>query len=340
MFSAMSSLSLRVRVRSVLPLLWVVWSLGCATGDEVAGASGYQGVVELDQRVLSFPVSERVTQVRVRRGQRVRRGDLLVTLDDTLQAAQLQIRKAELHNTQARLSLTTAGARATEIRAMARDLDALKAREALLQRSAEREAPLQRTGAIATARHDRTLSELQGVREQRRAAEQRLRQLRQGAREQDVEIAQAQVEGAEAALAAEELRLSLYELRSPAKSTVVDVHLENGEMASAGAPVVTVADIDHPYADVFVPQAEVSALQVGAAMAVEVDGFEEPLAGKIEHVFPELEYTPHFLFSEEERPELVLRVRVQIADPSHRLHAGVPVRVTRAANPSGAGDAR
>jgi hypothetical protein len=46
------------------------------------------------------------------------------------------------------------------------------------------------------------------------------------------------------------------------------------------------------------------------------------------------------LFSERERPNLVVRVRVRIEDPKRLLHAGVPVFVTidrdaRAAAPAG-----
>jgi len=36
------------------------------------------------------------------------------------------------------------------------------------------------------------------------------------------------------------------------------------------------------------------------------------------------EFTPRFLFSEKERPNLVVRVRIALEDPAEKLHAGVP----------------
>jgi hypothetical protein len=44
----------------------------------------------------------------------------------------------------------------------------------------------------------------------------------------------------------------------------------------------------------------------------------------VEFVSPETEFTPKFLFSDQERPHLVVRVRVRVGDADRRLHSGVP----------------
>ena len=49
-----------------------------------------------------------------------------------------------------------------------------------------------------------------------------------------------------------------------------------------------------------------------------------PSSAAVEHISKETEFTPKFLFSERERPHLVIRVRVRIEDPTRRLHAGIP----------------
>ena len=50
--------------------------------------------------------------------------------------------------------------------------------------------------------------------------------------------------------------------------------------------------------------------------------------GKVEYVAQRTEFTPRFLFSEQERPNLVVRVRVRVDDDQERLHAGVPAFAT------------
>jgi HlyD family secretion protein len=85
---------------------------------------------------------------------------------------------------------------------------------------------------------------------------------------------------------------------------------------------------------VFVPQGQLAPVRVGTRARVRVDGLSASLAGHVEHIARETEFTPRFLFSERERPNLVVRVRVRVDDPREQLHAGVPAFVTLA------GDAR
>jgi HlyD family secretion protein len=124
-----------------------------------------------------------------------------------------------------------------------------------------------------------------------------------------------------------EARLQRYALTSPIAATVVDVHVKAGEMVAPGAPAVTVADLAHPYVDVFVPQGRLDGVRIGSGVEVRVDAVANALSGRVEHVFPQTEFTPRFLFSEGERPNLVVRVRVRVDDPGHVLHSGVPAFV-------------
>jgi HlyD family secretion protein len=98
-------------------------------------------------------------------------------------------------------------------------------------------------------------------------------------------------------------------------------------VVAAGAPVLTLADTTRPFAEVFVPQAEMSRVKLGALALVRVDTLDRPLTGHVEHVARQTEFTPRFLFSERERPNLVVRVRVRIDDSERKLHAGLPARV-------------
>jgi len=65
----------------------------------------------------------------------------------------------------------------------------------------------------------------------------------------------------------------------------------------------------------------------GAPARVRTDARPEPLSGRVEAIGRRVEFTPRYLFSERERPNLVVRVRVRVEDPEGRLHAGVPAFV-------------
>ena len=96
-------------------------------------------------------------------------------------------------------------------------------------------------------------------------------------------------------------------------------------MAQPGTPIATVGETRRPYLDVFVPQADLGGIQVGARAQVRVDALpDDRFQGTVEMIGRTLEFTPRFLFSDKERPNLVVRVRIDLQDPKERLHAGVP----------------
>jgi HlyD family secretion protein len=311
------------------PLLCALASV-CACEPQVRakGPEPLQGVVEYDDRVIGFELGGRVLEVSVERGQSVAVGAALSRLDDGLERPLRELRMAEIAAAEAQLALLRKGARSEELRASEAEIAALAAQEQTLGRSLERQSKLQAVGAAPEAVIDNVSAELRATAERRRALEQRLKALRGGARAEEIAAAAAHVEAAKASLSVLDTRLSRYSVAAPAAGSVVDVHVKVGEMVAPGAPLLTLADLDHPYVDVFVPQARVAGIHVGENVTARVDGLSAPLTGRVEHVFPRTEFTPRFLFSEEERPNLVVRVRVRVSDPKHALHEGLPAFVT------------
>ena len=306
------------------------WALAGAAGCNHAkakDADALQGVVEYDERVIGFELGGRVTAVPVERGQVVAEGAPLAQIDDALERPTRALRAAELSAAQAQARLLRAGARREDLRAAEADIAALVAQEQTMAKNLERERKLQAAGAAPAATLDDMSAQLSSTEEKRRALEQRFKALRGGARSDELDAADARVQAAEAAVALVDARLARYALHSPVAGDVIDVHVKTGELVGPGSAAVTIADLSHPYVDVFAPQGKLQNVAVGAAASLRVDGVSAPLTGRIEHVFPNTEFTPRYLFSESERPNLVVRVRVRVDDPKHRLHGGVPAFV-------------
>ena len=295
---------------------------GCEPKDRHPGA--LQGVIEFDERLLGFEVGGRLAAIRVARGASVRKGELLATLDDTLERASRESREARAHAARADVALVRAGSRPEEVRAMQAQTRAAEANESLLQQNLARERKLLENGSIARASVDDLEARLRAATAERQALEQRLRELRNGSRRQEIDRAEAQAAVASQEVKIGDERLDLYSLHSLEDGTVLDVHVDPNEVVAAGAPVVTVADTKHPYADVFVREGDTDGVRVGAAARVSVDATPQVFAARIENVGRKTEFTPRYLFNERERTNLVVRVRVRIDDPEEKLHAGVP----------------
>jgi HlyD family secretion protein len=322
----------RLRVVVVLAAVALSGAAGCDKAQPSA-SEPLQGVVELDDRVIGFELGGRVLEVAVERGQEVSAGTVVARLDDGLERPLRDLRLADLAQAQAQLKLLRAGARREDLRASEAEIAALQAQEDTLQKNLARQNQLQAAGAAAQATIDAVSSDLRAVGERRAALEQRLKALRSGARSEELTAAEAHAQAAAASLAALDARLLRYVLVSPVAATVVDVHVKSGEMVAPGTPAVTLADLAHPFADVFVPEGRLRGVAVGALAEATVDGASAALPARIEHVFPRAEFTPRFLFSESERPNLVLRVRVRVDDPKHVLHEGVPAFVRLRSQP-------
>jgi HlyD family secretion protein len=288
---------------------------------------GYQGVVEYDERVVAFEVGGRIEEVAIRRGDEVQDGQVLARLDDSLERLTLGARQSDVTVSTADLVLLEAGSRKEDIATVAAQVRSAKAAEALAKSTLARVQKLYDASALTQVELDKAQSDADRAVAERQALEQKLALLQHGARPEEIERAKARVIATESTAKLEAERLAKYVVREKGPGTILDVHVEPGELAIAGTPLATVADTLHPYVDVFVPQQGIEGIQVGSKATVRVDT-ALTLPGTVEYVSRRTEFSPRFLFSERERQNLVIRVRVRIEDPSARLHSGVPAFVT------------
>lgn len=299
---------------------------GCRLA-EVATAQPLQGIVELEETTVGFELPGRLTQLLVKEGDAVQAGALLARIDDGLEKSSRDAQASQAEVAKQQASAVKAGARGEEVRSLSARVDAAKATETLLQKQVGRERTLVERGVLAQASLDELEGQLARASAERESLEHNLKLLRQGARHEDVSVANARAQAATAALEMNDARLVRHELRAPIHGTVLDVNFEQGEVVGAAAPVVTLADAQRPYVDIFVPQAEISRVFVGEGAKVKVDALSLELSGQVEHIARRTEFTPRYLFSERERATLVVRVRVRVADPKEQLRAGVPAFV-------------
>jgi HlyD family secretion protein len=299
---------------------------GCRKPDVTDGR--YQGMIEYDQRDLSFEQPGRVVELVVTRGQTVGQGAPIAHQDDTLDRQVRAVDARAVAVAQADLDLVKAGSRGEDVRAAQAQLGSLVAAEKNAQVELARQKALVEKGALPGATLDALVAQLAAATGARQAQEERLRALRKGARPEEIDRSAARVAQADEALALDDQRIAKRALTAPIAGVVQDVYIQSGEIAPAGVPVVSLIDTRHPYADVFVPIADAPRVKVGDIAHLVVEGLTADVTGKVELVYPEAEFTPKFVFSPRERPNLMIRVRVRLDDPDGRLHAGLPAYAT------------
>jgi len=129
----------------------------------------------------------------------------------------------------------------------------------------------------------------------------------------------------EAQLDAARTQLTYTEIHAPLDGVVLTKNVESGEVVNPGTPVVSIANIDDLWMNIYIPETQTGFVKLGQAVRVHVDSFPgETFKGKISFVSSESEFTPKTIQTQEERIKLVYRVKVSLENTGQRLKPGMP----------------
>jgi RND family efflux transporter MFP subunit len=131
----------------------------------------------------------------------------------------------------------------------------------------------------------------------------------------DLQSAEARVKAAEGALLAARERFENTVVRAPFSGIVVERHVEIGEMATVGAPLMTGLSLEHLRVAVDVPQSDIGALRADGAAWIDLPQGGSLPAESI-RVFPYAEPSTH-----------TFRVRLRLAEGQHGIYPGMWVKV-------------
>ncbi|MFH1139893.1 MAG: efflux RND transporter periplasmic adaptor subunit [Pseudomonadota bacterium] len=144
----------------------------------------------------------------------------------------------------------------------------------------------------------------------------------------DLKALEAQLDQARAALALAEDDLARTRIYAPFTGFVTVKDVEENEYVQPGAPVLTMADLDHVKVKTYIPETKLGRVRLGQEAEVHSDSFPgKKYIGRITFISPEAEFTPKNVQTEEERIKLVYRVKVELDNPNQELKGGMPVDV-------------
>jgi RND family efflux transporter MFP subunit len=156
-------------------------------------------------------------------------------------------------------------------------------------------------------------------------AEARLALVKAGPMPEEVAIAQAQVQQAEAALARVQIQLDKLTLTAPRDGVVTERPANPGELATPGATLLQLGDLDQVTLTVFIPETQIGPVDEDQIAYVTVDAYPgEVFEGRVTFIATEAEFTPKNVQTEEERVNLVFAVKISLVNPDHRLKPGMP----------------
>jgi HlyD family secretion protein len=231
-------------------------------------------------------ISAPVRTFYVNRGDHVREGQLLALLENRDLAAAAEESKGQWNQAEANYRSTTAATVPEEVVKAQTDAQANKEAMDAAQKVLESRQKLYKEGALARKLVDDAQVTYVQAHSQYEAAQQHLEALESVGKQEQIKAAAAQVDTAKAHYQGAEAQVSYSEIRSPISGVIADRGVYPGEMANAGAPLLTVMDVSRVVARANFPQGQAGYVKVGDAATVrQTDGGEE-LPGKVMVVSP------------------------------------------------------
>ncbi len=319
----------------ILLLALIVVGAGAATWwyqrNNQAPASTLQlhGNVDIRQVELAFNGNERIAQVLVREGDRVRKDQLLAVLDTArLQqaVAQAQAQFAAQQQVVARL---VAGSRPQEIRKAQADVQAARVDLRNARSTYERDQELAAKHFISQQQVDNSRAAADAADARLNALQEALRLVQEGSRKEDIAAAKSTLAAYEAALAVAQRNLDDASLRAPADGVIENRILEPGDMASPQKAALTLALTEPLWVRAYVSETDLGKLRTGAPADITTDSFPgKRYRGWIGFISPTAEFTPKSVETREVRTALVYQVRAFVCAHTDELRLGMPATVT------------
>lgn len=288
-------------------------AIGCRLTPADSSQVVLNGRIEAPVVDLAAKVSGRVVDVRVKEGDRVKAGELLVVLDLGETALLVSRDQQGVEVAKSRLRDLEAGNRQAEIATVEAEVRDREAALHLAQREIERQSTLiskkvgtQRDLDRATTDVERTQAALEGSRE-------RLRLVRDGFRRNLTAQARAEVGRAETQLTASEIIVREAEIRAPADGVILYRLVEPGALVGPGQPTLTMAFANRLYVRTFVPETRMGAIRQGMPAQVRVDAYpDRTFPAHVTEIAPEAEFTPKAVETARERVNLVYAAKVDL----------------------------
>ena len=230
-----------------------------------------QGEVEVKTIDLSSKLTGRVKRINIKKGDKVKKGDVLIELDTPEIDAKAQQANATLVLAMAQQEKAYNGARNEQI-AMA------KAALDLAQKTYNRLNRLHNEGVIPTQKLDEAHAKYT-------AAKENYEMLVNGTRVEDKISASANVEKAKGANKEVDSYLKENKIVSPIDGTVTEITVEEAELVGAGYPIVTLVDDNDCWVTFNLREDLLTKIKNGTELNIQIPAIsKQPLKFKVNYI--------------------------------------------------------
>ena len=243
-----------------------------------------QGQIEAQQYSISSKVAGRIDEVMVEKGDKITKGDPIFTIYSPEIEAKLEQAKAGQAAAGAMSEQAQNGARQQEINAAKDQWQKAKAASQLMEKTYQRIDSLYKDGVVAEQKRDEVLTKWKASKFTQSAAYEMYKMAQEGARTETKRAAEEQVKMADGAVAEVQAYAQDTKITSWFNGEVSQILLHAGEIAPQGFPVVTVIDMQDPWAVFNVREDQLSHFKKGDTFSAYLPALEKSIEFKVTHI--------------------------------------------------------
>jgi HlyD family secretion protein len=287
-------------------------------------ATGY--VIAHHKIQVGSKIAGRVAWIGVEKGDRVRRGQTVVRLEDREYRAQYEQAKAAYDSAQTRLKEFERGSRPEEIDRAKADVDRAQAEVQTADAQLKRIQGLVKEGVLPAQSLDDAKGRADSAHANLAALMKTHDLVRQGPRQEQIDGARSEAERAKASMDYAMTILDAAEIRVPSDGTILERNVEQGEMVTtsfvgdrgAKSFVVTLADLNDIQVELDISQNDFNRITARQSCSVVTDAYPDRVYEcRVDEISPEAN-----------RQKATIQVKVKFLQPDEYIRPDMNARVT------------
>jgi HlyD family secretion protein len=295
-----------------------------ASRSAVLVATGY--VIAHHKVQVGSKIAGRVESIGVEKGDRVKRGQVVVRLENREYRAQYDQAKSAYDATLARLQELERGSRPEEIDRAKADVERAQADLQTAEAQLKRVQSLVKEGVMPAQSLDDAKGRYDSARASLAALMKTHDLVRQGPRQEQIENARSEAARAKAATEYAKTILDATEIRVPTEGTILERNVEQGEMVTtsfvgdrgAKSFVVTLADLNDLQVELDINQNDFNRIKPNQPCTVVTDAYPDRVYEcRVDEISPEAN-----------RQKATIQVKVKFSKPDDYARPDMNARVT------------
>lgn len=285
------------------------------------------GYVEAKRIYIGAEASGRITTMTMKEGDSIAREQLVFSLDDSRELAQVQVLEAKRNVILTQLSDSKVQVqRPVDIAVLEAALERAKADLAFTEKELKRITKLVKDGVYPNSSLDAAEANQEKAAASVSEATKRITAAKKPVRASQSAIIAASLKDLDAQIDQAKIELEKRNIFAFSSGVVQEIFFRTGEVISAGQPVLSLVPEDNLIIRFFIPEPKRATLAIGKNLKISLDGWESDYTARISFIANEPEYTPPVLLTRETRDSLVYMVEAKINE-ANKLTPGQPVTI-------------